>query len=112
MCTKNQLHIITQKIADEAKDRLGDKLEAVVLYGSYARGDFNDDSDIDIMIRVICTKDELENYRHILSDVASGLSLEYNVMVSVSVVDTETFHRYRRHLPYFENVEREGIKIA
>ena len=40
MCTKNQLHIITQKIADEAKDRLGAKLEAVVLYGSYARGDY------------------------------------------------------------------------
>ena len=112
MCTKNQLHIITRKVADEAKDRLGAKLEAVVLYGSYARGDYNDDSDIDIMVRVICTKDQLENYRHILSDVASGLSLEYNVIVSVSVVDTETFHRYRRHLPYFENVEREGIKIA
>ena len=112
MCTKNQLHISTQEIADEAKDRLGAKLEAVVLYGSYARGDYDDDSDIDIMVRVICTRDQLENYRHILSDVASGLSLEYNVMVSVSVVDTETFHRYRRHLPYFENVEREGIRIA
>lgn len=112
MCTKNQLHIITQKVADEAKVRLGAKLETVVLYGSYARGDYDDDSDIDIMVRVICTRDQLENYRHILSDVASGLSLEYNVMVSVSVVDTETFHRYRRHLPYFENVEREGIRIA
>ena len=112
MCTKNQLHIITRKVADEAKDRLGAKLEAVVLYGSYARGDYDDDSDIDIMVRVICTRDQLENYRHILADVASSLSLEYNVMVSVSVVDTETFNRYRRHLPYFENVEREGIKIA
>ena len=112
MCTKNQLHIITNTVAQEAKARLGDILEAVVLYGSYARGDYNEESDIDIMVRVICTKDQLENYRHILSDVASSLSMDYNVMVSVSVVDTETFHRYRRHLPYFENVEREGIKIA
>ncbi len=112
MCTKNQLYSITQKVAEKAKERLGDKLEAVVLYGSYARGDYDDESDIDIMVRVICTRDHLENYRHFLSDVASELSLEYNVIVSVSVVDTETFHRYRHHLPYFENVEREGIKIA
>ena len=112
MCTKNQLHIITETIVKEAKVRLGDMLDAVVLYGSYARGDYDKESDIDIMVRVACTKDQLENYRHILSDVASNLSLDYNVMVSVSVVDTETFHRYRRHLPYFENVEKEGIKIA
>ncbi len=112
MCTKNQLHIITQRIADEAKQRLGNKLDAVVLYGSYARGDHDDESDIDIMVRVICTKDELGNYRHILSDVASELSLDYDITVSVSVVDSETFYRYHRHLPFFENVEREGIKIA
>lgn len=112
MCTKNQLHIITQTIAKEAKLRLGDKLEAVVLYGSYARGDFDNESDIDIMVRVVCTKEQLGNYRHILSDIANLLSIENDVTVSVSVVDTETFDRYRRHLPYFENVEREGIKIA
>ena len=104
--------MIVKDLKAELSESAQNKLEAVVLYDSYARGDYDDDSDIDIMVRVICTRDQLENYRHILSDVASSLSLEYNVMVSVSVVDTETFNRYRRHLPYFENVEREGIKIA
>lgn len=112
MCTKDQLHLITQHIADEAKNRLGDKLDAVVLYGSYARGDHDDESDVDIMVRVVCTKAELGAYRHILSDVASALSLECDVTVAVTVVDSETFERYRRHLPYFENVERDGIRIA
>ena len=112
MCTQNQLYSITHRIADEAKLRLGNRLEAVVLYGSYARGDHDEESDVDIMVRVICAKDELGAYRHILSDVASELSLEYDITVSVTVVDSETFHRYHRHLPYFENVEREGIRIA
>ena len=112
MCTKNRLSIITDTVAREARARLGDKLDAVILYGSYARGDYDDESDIDIMVRVVCTKDRLPEYRHILSDVASELSLENNIVVSVSVVDTETFSRYRRHLPYFENVDREGIRIA
>ena len=112
MCTQNQLYIITHRIADAAKQRLGNKLEAVVLYGSYARGDHDEESDIDIMVRVFCTKEELGAYRHVLSDVASELSLAYDITVSVSVVDSETFQRYRRHMPFFENVEREGIRIA
>ena len=112
MCAPNELQALLNETVTGLRAIFGEKLESVILYGSYARGDYDDDSDIDIMVRVICTRDQLENYRHILSDVASGLSLEYNVMVSVSVVDTETFNRYRRHLPYFENVEREGIKIA
>ncbi len=112
MCTQDQLQIITETVASQAKQRLGEKLDAVVLYGSYARGDFNGDSDIDIMVRVICTKDQLHNYRHVLSDIASDLSLEHDITVSISVVDSETFYRYRRHLPYFENIEREGVRIA
>ena len=112
MCTQNQLHIITKTVAAQAKQRLGEKLDAVVLYGYYARGDYNSDSDIDIMVRVVCTKDQLHDYRHVLSDIASDLSLEHDITVSISVVDTETFYRYHKHLPYFENIEREGIRIA
>ena len=33
-----------------ARESLGDKLDKVILYGSYARGDYDDESDIDIMV--------------------------------------------------------------
>ena len=112
MCTKNQLHIITNTVAQEAKARLGDILEAVVLYGSYARGDYNEESDIDIMVIVKCKTAELNQYRDILSDVTSRLGLDHNVLISTAMADTESFERYGRFLPFYINVNREGVRIA
>ena len=40
MCTRNQLNIVMSAVAKDANQLLGDMLDAVVLYGSYARGDF------------------------------------------------------------------------
>jgi predicted nucleotidyltransferase len=40
MCDKAVLDTITKKVCVSAREVLGDKLEKVVLFGSYARGDF------------------------------------------------------------------------
>lgn len=112
MCTKSQLNIITSAVAEEAKRLLGDKLDAVVLYGSYARGDYDDESDIDIMIRIDCDIDSLEHYRKQFIKLASRLSLEHEIEVSLVFRDLLTFNKFKNALPFYKNVEREGIKIA
>ena len=112
MCSKSQLNKVTSSVAEEAKRLLGDKLDAVILYGSYARGDYDDESDIDIMVVVDCRTEDLHRFRHMLTDVSSHLSLEYGVTVSVAMADTESFNRYGNFLPFYININREGIKIA
>ena len=112
MCTQNQLNDILQKVANEAKKTYGDMLECVILYGSYARGDYDDESDIDIMVRINCPTEELMNHKYDLIELESDLSLETNITISILVYDTNTFNRYRNHLPFFENIEKDGVKIA
>lgn len=53
----------------------GKHIKQVILYGSYARGDFHKDSDIDIMVLVDLPNDKIESY----SDTLSELGFEYNV---------------------------------
>ena len=49
-----------ERYVDEIKKIYGNHLKAVILYGSYARGDFRADSDVDIMILVDLTDMELK----------------------------------------------------
>ena len=42
MCTESELKIVTTTVIQEAKRLFGDKLESVVLFGSYARGDYDE----------------------------------------------------------------------
>ena len=112
MCTKNQLYEITQKIAELSKSVFDDKLDAVLLYGSYARGEQTSESDIDIMILANVPRESLSSYKKPFIRLTSELGLEHDVVVTVTVKDTETFYRYLEAVPFYSNVKREGIKIA
>ena len=48
--TDPHIKTVTQIILNAAKDTLGEKLDKVILFGSYARGDFDSDSDVDIFV--------------------------------------------------------------
>lgn len=112
MCTKNQLYDITQKIAELSKSIFDDKLDDVLLYGSYARGDQTSESDIDIMVLADVPRESLSNFRKPFIKLTSELGLEHDVVVTVTVKDTETFYRYLDAVPFYGNVKKEGIKIA
>ncbi len=112
MCTENQVSIITKSIAKLARETFGEKLRSVILYGSYARGDFDDESDMDIMILVDLPMEELRRYKEPFIELESNLGLEYNIVIVATLKDTYTFDKYFEAMPFYQNVEREGIKIA
>ena len=103
---------IASEISKTAKELLMQKLAAVIVYGSYARADFDEESDVDIIILADCPVQELDLYENAVCRAASRLSLEYDVTVSVTLRDLETFNKYKNVLPFYQNIEREGIKIA
>ena len=61
------------EFVENVKMVLGERLKKIILYGSYARGDYNSSSDIDIMILTDLTDDEIEIYRNKISDIAYDL---------------------------------------
>jgi predicted nucleotidyltransferase len=83
MNTKVPLRI--RKLMKELKAGLvriyGDKLKAVYLYGSYARGDYRPGSDVDVMILLKDYKNYWEEIRK-TSELMSEVSLEYDLLVS------------------------------
>ena len=112
MCTENQLQQITDAVAKEAKKMFAERLDRVILFGSYARGDFDRESDIDIMVCVNCSAEELHGFLTAFVSLSGKLSIEHGVTVSVIVSDTEGYRKYKDVLPFYKNVEREGIEVA
>jgi predicted nucleotidyltransferase len=109
--SKKNLKIVFGKVTKEMKLIFGDKLKAVLVYGSYARGDYNEDSDIDIFVLVDIEKFALSRYRTQVNYFASRLDLEYDIFLSIKLQDLFTFEYYREALPYYRNISAEGVPL-
>ena len=109
MCTQSVLSIVTNEVVKAARERLGEKLDKVILYGSYARGDNDDESDIDIMILAYVDNDELERLDKELWDRGWSVGLEHDVMVSVFVKEHSHFHEWMDAMAYYRNILEDGV---
>lgn len=100
-----------QKFTIEIQKLLGERVKKVILYGSYARGDYNSDSDIDIMILTDLTDDEIDYYRRKISELAYDIDFENNfdIMLSPVIKNIEKFNYWLNALPFYMNVQKEGV---
>ena len=112
MCSSSQLQKVLAITELELRRIFGTRLTNIYLYGSYARNDADDESDIDIMALVDMSKEELATFRRRVSEVSSDIDLEYDVLLSIKLQDTKTFTQYQGTLPFFQNVMKEGVCLV
>ncbi len=111
MCAPNVLQTLLNETAVGLREIFREKLDSVLLYGSYARGDYDDESDVDIMAKLHLTAEEIRAYRPRVSELASELGLKYDVLISVKLQDKAMFDRYLKILPFYQNVDSDGVSI-
>ena len=111
MCSKARLNKIVDEVSRDVRDALGDRLKSVILYGSYARGDFDDESDIDFMVLADNAGEKMPEFRNALCGISSDISLENNVTVSILLKDGKFFYDHARVLPFYQNVVSEGVTV-
>lgn len=95
----------------EIRKIYGGHLKSVILYGSYARGDFTPDSDVDIMILVDLADEELEKYSDELAEVGFDYNVSYGIWIMPVVRNQNHFKHWVKACPFYENVQREGVKL-
>jgi len=87
----------------------GQRLKKVVLYGSYARGQANDEhSDIDLAVVLAGTVEPCKEIDR-MADIFTDLNLEHDVLIAVYPVSETDFEKVQS--PILINVRKEGITV-
>ncbi len=89
---------------------LKNNLNYILLYGSKARGDYNNDSDIDILVIANTVTPDVKDA---IRDTVLDIQLEYNLPIAVHIRSLDYFVAQQNNkLNLFaHNVEKEGIRI-
>ena len=102
------IKIILADTKAHLKKIYGDALKDIILYGSYARGDFTEGSDIDLIILLEDIK-ELAAERKKYFDAIWELNLKYDTVISIIPLREDEYRT--RRLPLILNAKREGFSI-
>lgn len=89
----------------------GNKLKAVILYGSVARGTATEESDIDIMVLIDGTAQKLRAFEDQLSDVSTDISIKYFKVFSIIDISYQEYMQWMNTLAFYKNVSQEGVVL-
>jgi len=105
---QEKVKIILEEVKKSLVKIYGNKLKEIILHGSYARGDFTEGSDIDIIILLEDMKEPIAEHENYFDSIWE-LDLKYDTLISVIPIKEEDYRT--RRLPVILNAKREGISI-
>lgn len=106
-----QIHLLLNYYTLGIKKIYGNNLRSVILYGSYARGDYNTDSDQDIMILVDLLDEQIISTRQKISDFTYNFNMRHNLNIVPMVKSEKHFNYWKDAHPFYKNINKEGIML-
>jgi uncharacterized protein len=103
-----ELEIIISEVKKELKKLYGNNLSEVILYGSQARGDYSENSDIDLLVilkSILSASKEIDR----IVDKIYDINLKYNTLISVIPISSDEYEKVRS--PLILNIKNEGIVV-
>jgi predicted nucleotidyltransferase len=107
--TSAEIKNILNELVNRVQTVFGDKLKKVVLFGSYARGDYDAESDIDVMLILDDDDESLKNYNDILASIEVDIDLKHDVVLYSIMQNEKRFLKYQHALPFYTSVNNEGV---
>lgn len=105
--SSDQLLALSQEVKQALTELYGEQLDRVILYGSYARGDFHTESDVDYLILLRDEHIEAGKEVRMMAPSTGALALQYDI--EVSVFPTSLSNYLSGYTPFFQSVQHEGI---
>lgn len=102
---------VKKKIIKEVPNLMKTDLVEIIMFGSFARGDYNSDSDIDIALLTRCNRAEVKKYDDSLDDLATEIAMDNFSVVNFICLPEVEFNNNKTWYALFENISKEGVKL-
>ncbi|MCD4784110.1 MAG: nucleotidyltransferase domain-containing protein [Candidatus Eremiobacteraeota bacterium] len=103
-----EINIILDEVKRKISVLYGKRLRQIILYGSWARGDADDNSDIDLMI-VLSGKVSPGKEIDRMIDTIYEIALKHDTLIAIYPVSEKELQCSKG--PVLLNVKREGIAV-
>ncbi len=97
---------------EQIKRSLGKDFDNAVLYGSCARNEYTQDSDVDIAIFTDVPASDFYKLVDKIAETTFEFSVEHSIMLSPVFVNAEEYRRMLNVMPYYQSIQKEGIAIG
>ena len=104
-----EITTIIQEFEQDMKNIFKDDFCSLWLYGSYARGDYTSDSDVDIMLLVDLSPEEMDAYSDALSELGYEFNVNNDIWMMPVVKNLQHFKQWVTAYPFYTNVQKEGV---
>ena len=101
---KNIQDLIRQYV-EAVREIYGSHVHQIILYGSYARGDFRPDSDVDM------SDLELKAYAQQLSYMTYDFNMDNDLDIKPIAKSEAHFNKWIVNYPFYSNIHKEGIVL-
>jgi predicted nucleotidyltransferase len=99
-----------KEFINSVRTKYGDRIERIILFGSYARGDYRTESDIDVF--VIWKGDEVDGWNSLEREAVEVL-FKYGFIISLKIVSPNEFSAMKElDFPFIRNISQEGVVVG
>lgn len=112
MCSQTEARGIINQLSKSIVALFPQEQPDVILFGSYARNEAVDDSDIDVLYLVNAPRQTIAEKNWQVGAAAADLLMEHGIVVSPIVENRAYFQRNVETLPFFRNIQQEGVRIG
>ena len=112
MCSQSEVYTIVSQLRESMSHIFPQEHFDVILFGSYARGEASDESDIDVMFLVDSSRQMIAERHWQIGEAAAEVLLSHGIVVS-PIVENRAYYRENADLlPFFKNIQREGVLLS
>lgn len=109
---KSELDNIIKEYIQEVKRVLGENFLRACVYGSYARNQYSNESDIDIAIFTNIPSNEFYMLINQIAELTFEYNVKYDIILSPVFQNESEYKRMLNAVPYFQSIQKEGVIIG